>query len=49
MTTESGFKERFEKPSLTLTYGYENESIEKVKHNRKTIKLVIQTIELYGK
>ena len=49
VTTGSGFKERFEKPSSTLTYGYENESIAKVKHNRKTIKLVIKTIELYGK
>ena len=49
MPTGSGFKERFEKPSSTLTYGYENESIAKVKHNRKTIKLVTQTVELYGK
>lgn len=49
MAEASDFKERFEKPSSTLTYGYENESIAKVKHNRKTIKLVIQTIELYGK
>ena len=39
MTTGSSFKERFEKPSSTLTYEYENESIERV----------TKAIELYGK
>ena len=30
MTAASGFKERFEKPSSTLTYGYDNQRIERV-------------------
>ena len=32
-----GFKERFEKPSWTLTYGYDNQRIEWVKHNREIL------------
>ena len=33
MTATSGFKGRFEKASLTLTYGYDNQRTERVEHN----------------
>ena len=49
MTAASGFKERFEKPSSTLTYGYDNQRIERVQHNCKIVKWVIKTIELCRK
>ena len=49
MTAASGFKERFEKPSSTLTYGCDNQRIERVQHNREILKWVIKTIELCGK
>ena len=49
MTAASGFKERFEKPSSTLTYGYDNQRIERVQHNREILKWVIKTIELCAK
>ena len=48
MTAASGFKERLEKPSSTLTYGYDNQRIERVQHNREILKWVIKTIELYN-
>ena len=49
MNAASGFKERFEKLSSTLTYRYDNQRIERVQHNREILKWVIKTIELYGK
>ena len=38
VTAASGFNERFEKPSLALTYGYDNQRTETVKHNYKILK-----------
>ena len=38
MTEASGFKERFGKISLTLTYEYDNQRIERVQHNREILK-----------
>ena len=38
MTATIGFKERFEKPPSTLTYGYENKRIEKVQYNREILR-----------
>ena len=38
MTAASGFNERFEKPSSALTYGYDNQRTERVKHNYKILK-----------
>ena len=49
MTAASVFKERIEKPSSTSTYGYDNQKIETVQHNREILKWVIKTIELCGK
>ena len=49
MTTASAFKERFETKSSTLTYGYDNQRIERVQQNRKILKWVIKTNELWGK
>ena len=49
MTATSGFKERFEIPSSTLTYGYDNQITERVQHNREILKWVKKTIELCGK
>ena len=49
MTTASGLEERFEKPSLTLTYGYDNQGIERVQHDREILEWVIKAIELCGK
>ena len=49
MTAVIGFKERFEKPSSTLTYGYDNQRVERVQHNREILIWVIKTIELFGK
>ena len=49
MTAASCFKKRFEKPSSTLTYGYDNQTIERVQHNREILKQVIKTNELCGK
>ena len=49
MTAASGFKERFEKPSSTLTYGYDNQIIGRVQRNREKLKWVIKTTELCGK
>ena len=49
MTAASGFKERFEKPSSTLTYGYDTQRIERVQHTREILKWVIKTIEVCGK
>ena len=46
MTTASAFKERFETKSSTLTYGYDNQRIERVQQNRKILKWVIKTNEL---
>ena len=46
MTAASGFKERFEKPSSALTYGYDNQRIERVQHNREMLKWDLKTIEL---
>ena len=46
ITPASGFKERFEKPSLTLTYGYDNQRTEKVQHNGEILKWIIKAIEL---
>ena len=48
MNAASGFKERFEKLSSTLTYRYDNQRIERVQHNREILKWVIKTIELYN-
>ena len=48
MTAASGFKERFEKPSSTLTFGYDNQRTERAQHNREILKWVI-TIELCRK
>ena len=45
---QMGFKERFDKPSSTLTYRYDNRRIERVQHNREILKWVIKTIELYN-
>ena len=47
MTAASGYKERFEKPSSTLTYGYDTNK--RVQHNHKILKWVMKTIELCGK
>ena len=49
MTATSGFKERFEKPSSTLTFGYDNQRIERVRHNCEILKWAIKTIYLWGK
>ena len=49
ITAASGFKERFEKRSSTLTYGYDTQRIERVQHNREILKWVIKTIELCRK
>ena len=38
MAEASGFKERFGKISLTLTYEYDNQRIERVQHNREILK-----------
>ena len=40
ITVASGFKDRFEKPSLIVTYGYDNQRIKRVQHNRKIMKWV---------
>ena len=40
ITAASGFKDRFEKPSLIVTYGYDNQRIKRVQHNRKIMKWV---------
>ena len=45
---QMGFKERFDKPSSTLTYRYDNRRIERVQRNREILKWVIKTIELYN-
>ena len=42
-------KERFEKPPSTLTYGYDNQIIERVQQNREILKWVIKTIKLCEK
>ena len=49
MIAASAFKDRFEKLSLTLTYRYDNQIIERVQHNREIMKWVIKTNELYKK
>ena len=49
MTAATGFKERFEKPSSTSTWGYDNQRIERVQNNREILKWVTKTIDLYGK
>ena len=49
MTAASGFKERFENPYSTLTYGYDDQRIERVQNNREILKWVIKTTELCGK
>ena len=38
MTAASGFNERFDKPSLALAYGYDNQRTERVPHNRIILK-----------
>lgn len=40
VTAASGFKDRFEKTSLIVTYGYDNQRIKRVQHNRKIMKWV---------
>ena len=37
VTAGSDFKERFEKPSSTLTYEYDNQRIESAQHNREIL------------
>ena len=37
MTAASGLKERFEKSSSTLTYGYDNQRIQRVQHNHEIL------------
>ena len=37
-----GFKERFDEPSSTLTYGYYNKRIGRAQHNHKILKWVIK-------
>ena len=49
MTAASGFKERLEKPSSTLRYGYDNQRIETAQRNREILKGVIKTIKLCRK
>ena len=49
ITAASGFKERFEKPSLPSTYGSDNQRTERVQHNGEILKWIIKTIELCGK
>ena len=49
MSAASGFNKIFEKSSSTLTYGYDNQRIEIVQHNREILKWVIKTIYLCGK
>ena len=44
ITAASGFKDRFEKPSLIVTYGYDNQRIKRVQHNRKIMKWVKKKI-----
>ena len=46
MTAKSGFEERFEKASLTLTYGYDNQRTERVEQNGEVLKWIIKTNEL---
>ena len=38
MTAASGFMERHWKSSPTLTYGYDNQRIERVQHNPEILK-----------
>ena len=49
MTAASGFKDRLEKPSSTLTYGYDNQRIQRVQYNREILKCIIKVIELCRK
>ena len=49
MTAATGFKERLEKPSSTLTYGYGNQRIERAQRNREILKGVIKATKLCGK
>ena len=48
MNAASGFKERSEELSSTLTYRYGNQRIGRVQHNREILKWVMKTIELCG-
>ena len=49
MTAASGVKERFEKLSSTLTYGFDNQRIQRVQHNHEILMWVVKKKELCGK
>lgn len=49
MAEASDFKERFEKPSSTLPYKFDNLRAERGQHKREILQWVIETIKLCGK